>query len=78
MKPRFKPDQEVWMPYKKRALCVDVMEIIWREGEIEYEIQTLSELGHQAFETYTDTEKENCLLFETKIECEKWISGNCT
>jgi len=66
MKPRFKPTQEVWMPYKNRALCVDMMEILWREDEIEYEIQTLSELGHQAFETYTDTEKEKCLLLKQK------------
>lgn len=77
MKPRFKPAQEVWMPYKNRALCVDMMEILWREDEIEYEIQTLSELGHQAFETYTDKENDNCLLFETKEECEKWINDNC-
>ena len=77
MNPRFKPSQEVWMPYKNRALSVDMMEILWIENEVEYEIQTLSELGHQAFETYTDTEKENCLLFETKEQCEKWISDNC-
>ena len=77
MKPRFEPDQEVWMPYKNRALCVDVMEVLWKVDCVEYEIQTLSELGHQAFETYEDTEEKNCLLFTTKEECEKWISDNC-
>lgn len=77
MKPRFEPDQEVWMTYKNRPLCVDIMGILWKADCIEYEIQTMSELGHQDFETYEDTEEENCLLFITKEECEKWISDNC-
>lgn len=77
MKPRFEPNQEVWMPYKNRSLCVDVMKILWIEEEIEYEIQTISELGHQAFENYKDTKEKNCLLFATKEDCEKWISDNC-
>lgn len=77
MKPRFEPEHEVWMPYKKRALCVDVMEVLWAVDYIEYEIQTLSESGCQEFETYKDTEEKKCLLFATKEDCEKWISDNC-
>ncbi|MDX5586541.1 MAG: hypothetical protein QNK20_16765 [Aureibaculum sp.] len=73
MKPRFEPTQEVWKPYGNRAILVDIMQVFWIEGEIEYEIQTLSNIGHQEFETYTDTEGEKCLLFETKEECDQYI-----
>ena len=75
MKPRFTPEQDVWIPYNNRALCVIVDEITWKSYEIIYEIQTLSEMGHQSFEYYSDSENSNCLLFETEKECLKWIAS---
>ncbi len=73
MKPRFKPTQKVWMPWEDRALCVDVMEVVYTEFNVRYEIQTVNELGQQSFEIYFDMPGSECLLFETEKECEKWM-----
>ena len=75
MKPRFYPSQEVWMPYGKIALCVDVMSITWDIDEVEYTIQTMSEIGHQEFTEMIDTKEEKCLLFENEKQCIDFIKS---
>jgi hypothetical protein len=73
MKPRFKPNDVVWIIYNNKPLKVDIESVHWYGNYIEYEIQTISILGHQLFEIFEDTEIKKSELFNTKIDCQRHI-----
>jgi hypothetical protein len=71
LKPEVFPvGSDVWIVYKNKPLCVIIEAVQWDCDGILYEIQTISELGHQSFE-----EKECNQVFKTKEDCVKFINA---
>lgn len=69
IRPRFDPDQEVWMMSEDGPYCGDICEIIWQPDWIQYEVSTMNDLGHQVSIYYEESSEKQALIFPTEDEC---------